>query len=37
MLTCQHHLFFCSNRMMRLIKENNLKGFKFEVAHIVDE
>lgn len=30
-------LFFCSNRMMRLIKENNLKGFKFEVAHIVDE
>ena len=33
----QHHLFFCSNRMMRLIKENNLKGFKFEVAHIVDE
>ena len=31
------HLFFCSNRMMRLIKENNLKGFKFEVAHIVDE
>jgi hypothetical protein len=31
----QHHLFFCSNRMMRLIKENNLKGFKFEVAHIV--
>lgn len=33
----QHHLFFCSNRMMKLIKENNLKGFKFEVAHIVDE
>ena len=33
----QDHLFFCSNRMMRLIKENNLKGFKFEVAHIVDE
>ena len=33
----QHHLFFCSNRMMRLIKENNLKGFKFEIAHIVDE
>ena len=31
------HLFFCSNRMMKLIKENNLKGFKFEVAHIVDE
>ena len=31
------HLFFCSNRMMRLIKENNLKGFKFEVAHVVDE
>ena len=33
----QDHLFFCSNRMMRLIKENNLKGFKFEIAHIVDE
>ena len=33
----QHHLFFCSNRMMKLIKDNNLKGFKFEVAHIVDE
>ena len=31
------HLIFCSNRMMRIIKENNLKGFKFEVAHIVDE
>lgn len=33
----QYHLLFCSSRMMRLIKENNLKGFKFEVAHIVDE
>lgn len=33
----QDHLLFCSSRMMRLIKENNLKGFKFEVAHIVDE
>ena len=32
-----HHLFFCSNRMMRLIKEYKLKGIKFEVAHIVDE
>lgn len=32
-----YHLLFCSNRMMRLIKENKLKGFKFEVAHIVDE
>ena len=31
------HLFFCSNRMMRLIKEYKLKGIKFEVAHIVDE
>lgn len=31
------HLFFCSNRMMRLIKENGLKGFRFEIAHIVDE
>ena len=31
------HLIFCSNRMMRIIKENRLKGFKFEVAHIVDE
>lgn len=31
------HLFFCSNRMMNLIKEYKLKGFKFEVAHIVDE
>ena len=33
----QHHLLFCSNRMMRLIKEKNLKGFRFEIAHIVDE
>lgn len=33
----QHHLFFCSNRMMRLIMDNNLKGFKFEIAHVVDE
>ena len=33
----QHHLFFCSSRMMKVIKANNLKGFKFEVAHIVDE
>ena len=31
------HLFFCSNRMMRLIKEYKLKGIGFEVAHIVDE
>ena len=31
------HLLFCSNRMMRLIKDNGLKGFKFEIAHIVDE
>lgn len=31
------HLFFCSNRMMNLIKEHKLKGFQFEVAHIVDE
>ena len=30
-------LFFCSNRMMRLIQENHLKGIEFEVAHIVDE
>lgn len=33
----QSHLLFCSNRMMRLIKENGLKGFRFEIAHIVDE
>ena len=32
-----YHLLFCSNRMMKLIKEYKLKGFKFEVAHIVDE
>ena len=32
-----HRQLFCSNRMMRLIKDNKLKGFKFEVAHIVDE
>lgn len=31
------HLLFCSNRMMRLIKENKLKGFEFEVAHIVED
>ena len=31
------HLLFCSNRMMRLIKDNKLKGFYFEVAHIVEE
>lgn len=31
------HLLFCSNRMMRIIKENKLKGFDFEVAHIVEE
>ena len=29
-------LMFCSNRMMRLIKENDIKGFYFEVAHVVD-
>lgn len=33
----QNRLFFCSNRMMKLIKENHLKGFRFEVAHIVNE
>lgn len=32
-----NHLMFCSNRMMRIIKENKLKGFDFEVAHIVEE
>lgn len=31
------HLLFCSNRMMQIIKENKLKGFKLEVAHVVDE
>lgn len=31
------HLLFCSNRMMKLIKKNKLKGFKFEVAHIENE
>lgn len=31
------HLIFCSNRMRQIIVENKLKGFKFEVAHIVDE
>ena len=33
----QSHRLFCSNRMMRLIKEYKLKGFQFEVAHIEDE
>ena len=33
----QHHIFFCSNRMRQIILDNKLKGFKFEVAHIVDE
>lgn len=32
-----YHLLFCSNRMMQIIKENKLKGFKLEVAHVVDE
>ena len=31
------HLLFCSNRMMQLIKEYKLKGFKFEIAHIENE
>ncbi len=31
------HLLFCSNRMMRLIKENGLKGFQFEKAHVENE
>ena len=31
------HLIFCSNRMRQIIIDNELKGFKFELAHIVDE
>ena len=33
----QRHLLFCSNRMMQLIKKNKLKGFDFEIAHIVNK
>ena len=33
----QSHLLFCSNRMMKLIKENGLKGFQFEIAHVEEE
>lgn len=29
------HLLFCSPKLYRVIKENNLKGFNFEVAHVV--
>jgi len=31
------HLIFCSPRMRKVIIENQIKGFDFEVAHIVDE
>ena len=31
-----YHLLFCSNRMMNIIKENKLKGFKFEIARVTE-
>ena len=31
------HLLFCSPGLYRVIKENHLKGFNFEVAHIVNQ
>lgn len=30
-----HHLLFCSPRMRKRIIENNIKGFDFEIAHVV--
>lgn len=32
-----HYLLFCSPKLYRVIKENHLKGFNFEVAHIVNQ
>ncbi len=31
-----HHILFCSPKLYRTIQENHLRGFNFEVAHIVD-
>jgi hypothetical protein len=31
------HLLFCSPGLYRVIKENHLKGFNFEIAHIVNQ
>lgn len=35
-LLAPHHLMFCSPKLYRTIQENHLRGFNFEVAHIVD-
>ena len=35
-LAVPRHLLFCSPRLMQLIKDNNIRGFDFEVAHVVD-
>ena len=31
----QHHILFCSPRMRKLIIDNKIRGFDFEVAHVV--
>ena len=32
-----YHMFFCSQRAMQLMKEHSIKGFDYEVVHLVDE
>ena len=32
-----YHMYFCSQRAMQLMKENGIKGFDYEVTHLVDE
>ena len=34
-LAVPHHLLFCSPIMRQLIIDNNIKGFDFEIAHVV--
>lgn len=34
-LAVPHHLLFCSPRMRQLIIDNNIKGFDFEIAHVM--
>ena len=34
-LAVPHHLMFCSPRMRQLIIDNNIKGFDFEIAHVI--
>lgn len=31
-----YHMFFCTQRAMQLMKENGIKGFDYEVTHIVN-